>query len=88
MNYLRAERTRLGLTQHQVAALCGMSHSSVSLWESGRRRPRAHAGGARLVAIFDRPLEDLLNEDGAAPKDDPADSSSGTAKNLEPCYGS
>jgi len=89
LNYLRAERTRLGLTQRQIAALSGVNHSSVSLWETGRRRPRAQAAG-RLVAIFDRPLDDLLrNENGAASDgDDPCDSTPRTAKNSEPCHAS
>lgn len=73
MPTLRAERERLGFTQAQVAALCGVHDSSVSLWESGRRFPRQRQAG-RLVAIFGRPVAELLpNENGAAPKDGPAD---------------
>ena len=68
-NRLRAERLRLGLSQQQVARMCGdMNHSSVSLWEHGRRRPRPNAA-ARLVAIFDQSLDDLLAPEDDAPRE-------------------
>ena len=86
MNRLRAERQRLGLSQAQVATMSKVHYSSVSLWESGRRRPREHAA-SRLVAIFDLPLDDLLHNDDEAPSnaEDLVDSTLETAKKPEPC---
>jgi DNA-binding transcriptional regulator YiaG len=40
---IHALRQRLGLTQRELARLLGVSESSVSLWEAGRRRPRGPA---------------------------------------------
>lgn len=37
---LREYRRQLGLTQHQLAQLLGVSQSAVTLWEQGKRRPR------------------------------------------------
>ena len=73
---LRIERLRLDLSQAQVAQMCRMNPSSVSLWEASRRRPR-EAAAKRLSAIFDLPLNDLLHNEDEAPSNagDPADSS-------------
>lgn len=69
---LRAERHRLGLSQQQLAALVGdLDPSAVSLWEARRRRPTGR-NVERLEAIFGRPLDDLLNDDGAGANADPA----------------
>jgi DNA-binding transcriptional regulator YiaG len=39
-------RVTAKLTQEEVASACGVSHSAVCLWESGRRVP----GGDRALA--------------------------------------
>jgi DNA-binding transcriptional regulator YiaG len=36
-------RQRLGLTQRELAKWLGVSESTVSLWEAGKRRPRGPA---------------------------------------------
>lgn len=40
---LVAERTRLGLTQGELAARIGVSQGAVSRWEKGRHRPSSEA---------------------------------------------
>jgi putative transcriptional regulator len=43
-------RRRLHLTQRELARWLGVSESSVSLWEAGKRRPRGPA--RRLLALL------------------------------------
>ena len=43
-------RTRLGITQGELAALVGVSHSAVCSWEYGKARPEGHNREA-LVAL-------------------------------------
>src|SRR5262249_26832884 len=44
-------RRRLGLTQLELAKWLGVTESSVSLWEAGKRRPRGPAH--RLLRLID-----------------------------------
>lgn len=36
---IRAERSRVGMTQDQLAERLGLTRSAVSLWERGQREP-------------------------------------------------
>lgn len=59
-------RTRLGLTQAQIAGLIGVSTPAVVFWESGRSSPRG-ANRAALVALRKygkREVRQLLEEKG------------------------
>ena len=40
MNELAKLRAKTGLTQAAFAAMFGYNHSTVSLWESGDRKPK------------------------------------------------
>ena len=58
---IRAERKRVGLTQHQLAKLMGVSDMAVSLWERGTfpatRRLR------KLATILGCTVDDLIPPD-------------------------
>jgi transcriptional regulator with XRE-family HTH domain len=41
---IRRRRRELGLTQQQVAAACGVTHSAVAQWEGSARRDRGKPG--------------------------------------------
>ncbi len=63
-------RTRLGLTQAQLAGLIGVSTPAVVFWESGRSAPRG-ANRAALVALRKygkREVRQLLAEKGLSTK--------------------
>ena len=52
-------RQRLGLTQLELAKWLGVTESSVSLWEAGKRRPRGPAHRLlRLIAELSRDGEE------------------------------
>jgi DNA-binding transcriptional regulator YiaG len=61
-------RTRLGLTQTELAALLGVSGSAVTFWEKGRSRPTGQnfAGLVALRKLGRREVRKLLAE--KAPK--------------------
>jgi len=53
-------RQRLKLTQLELARWLGVTESSVSLWEAGKRRPRGPAHRLlRLIAEVSREQEEL-----------------------------
>lgn len=55
---VKAIRTRLGLTQDQMAALLGTSVSGFRKWEQGARQP---SGAARtLLKVMDREPQSVL----------------------------
>ncbi len=58
-------RTRVGLSQAEVAKRIGVSAPSISSWEKGRARPK-RGRMAKLAAILGVPTADLL--DDAAPE--------------------
>ena len=58
---VRALRSRLSLSQEELAARLGVSFATVNRWESGRSKPQR----AQLDA-----LEQLMREAGAAPDDE------------------
>jgi DNA-binding transcriptional regulator YiaG len=47
---IRGLREQLGFTQRDLARLLGLSESSVSLWEAGKRTPRGPA--QRLLKLI------------------------------------
>ena len=47
---IRALRSRLGISQAELAKLVGVSTVAVGQWESGRSRPRAESK-ARIAAL-------------------------------------
>ena len=56
-------RQRLGLTQLELAKWLGVTESSVSLWEAGKRRPRGPAHRLlRLIAELARGREEGSGE--------------------------
>ena len=46
----KAVRKKLGLKQHQFAALLGISHRTLQNWEQGHRRPEGTARALLRVA--------------------------------------
>ena len=61
-------RTRLGLTQGKLAALCGVSLPAVTFWENGRSRPQGKNREAivALRKLGKREVRKLLAEKAAA----------------------
>jgi DNA-binding transcriptional regulator YiaG len=56
-------RRRLDLTQRDLAKWLGVTESSVSLWEAGKRRPRGPAHRLlRLIAALSRSGEERSGE--------------------------
>ena len=53
-----ALRARLGLTQRELAQLCGVSTATLRNWEQGRRRPRGPSRA--LLHIVEREPEAAL----------------------------
>jgi len=65
---IRKLRTRLKLTQNEVATVLGVSPASVTAWEAGRSAPRG-ANRAALVALRKlgrRDVRKILTDKGAA----------------------
>jgi DNA-binding transcriptional regulator YiaG len=61
---IRSLRTRLGISQAELARLTGVSAVAVGTWESGRSRPRPESK-ARIVALRSlgrREVRRLLSE--------------------------
>jgi predicted ATPase/DNA-binding CsgD family transcriptional regulator/transcriptional regulator with XRE-family HTH domain/predicted negative regulator of RcsB-dependent stress response len=70
MAQLRLLRTRLGLSQEQLARRLGVSFATVNRWESGRSRPSARARqaiGELEAASSSAPRQDQEPEQGRAP---------------------
>ena len=59
---VRRERNRLGLSQGQLAARCGLYQSEVSRLENGKRLP-SFPEAMKLAEIFDIPLQAFISED-------------------------
>lgn len=55
---LRETRMRKGLTQTDLAAKVGVTQSSISQWENGRKRPSARSV-SKLASILGLPEESL-----------------------------
>jgi predicted ATPase/DNA-binding CsgD family transcriptional regulator len=72
---LRLLRTRLGLSQEQLARRLGVSFATVNRWESGRSRPSARARPAiaelEAAASCQEPLGDREPERGRDPERGP-----------------
>jgi transcriptional regulator with XRE-family HTH domain len=72
---LRLLRTRLGLSQEQLARRLGVSFATVNRWESGRSRPSARARLAiaelEAAASCQEPLGDREAERGRDPERGP-----------------
>ena len=69
MNRIRELRTAAKLTMKQLGALVGVSESSVSLYETGKRQPDNETS-IRIADIFGVSLDYLL---GRADKEKPAE---------------
>lgn len=61
---LEALRKRLNLNQTTVADYLGVSHTVVSNYETGKYNP-THEHLAKLAALFDVEIADLLEDDAA-----------------------
>lgn len=57
----RRLRVENGLSQSQVAAVCGVTHAAVSRWELGERLPRT-----RAALAYARLLDRLARVESAA----------------------
>ena len=66
MTKLCSARTSLGLSQRQLAAQAGISHTAVNLLESGWR-PRSSRVIEALAEFLGIPAESLLNEEESGP---------------------
>lgn len=62
---LRASRTRLGMTQDEVAELVGVTKAAVSAWENNREHP-GFDKLPKLRAAVETSLDDLVCGDAAA----------------------
>ncbi len=65
MSFLSA-RTKSGLSQRRVAAEMGVSDAAVSMWETGKTRPRA-ALLPKLASLYGCTVDELLSEAIADP---------------------
>lgn len=54
---IRSARKKIGLTQHQLAALTGVSRSTVAMWETGKTGPRFDKVVALSIALGITPNE-------------------------------
>jgi len=54
--YARELRKRAGLSQAELAFYCGVTPTAISLWESGKRRPRGEAAHryAQLIQLLEQ----------------------------------
>lgn len=60
----KEKRKIAGLNQRQVSILLGVSHSAVSMWETGKSFPRATLL-PKLAALYNCTIDDLLERDKA-----------------------
>ena len=58
-NYLYEKRRQLGLSQHQVARLIGVTDKAVSKWENGKAKPTTNTL-RQLAVLYGTPIETLL----------------------------
>lgn len=58
-NLIQARRVQRGLTQRQLAALCGVGHTTVQYWEQGLHDP-GMLQLKRIAAFCDLPLSVFL----------------------------
>ncbi len=75
---LRDARNRVGLTQRQVAAVLGISESTISYWESGQRGLDL-SSLSRLCEIYGYSVSSMLED---SPNSNPAISVALRAKNV------
>ena len=59
--YLRVYRAERAMSQHELAAALGLSHSSISLIEGGRRNPSRETL-AKIHALTGAPIDALLGD--------------------------
>lgn len=59
-NKLLGLRTRLGLSQAELADMLGVTNKAVSKWETGRSKPTTNAL-RRLAALFELDIAELLS---------------------------
>lgn len=57
---LRYHRTRLGLTQADIARMVGVAESTIIALENGHRKTARATTLGRLCQTFDVPLEDIV----------------------------
>jgi len=60
MGFLSA-RTKMGLSQAKVAEIMQVSDAAVSMWETGKTRPRASLL-VKLAGLYCCSVDDLLND--------------------------
>jgi transcriptional regulator with XRE-family HTH domain len=58
---MKAKRARSRLTQRELGALCGVSHQTISYWETGSAIPSANALPA-LATALDCGIRDLYTQ--------------------------
>ena len=56
---LQIIRVSRGLTQLELAKKCGIDNSTLSLYETGRRRPRLD-NAVKLSKVLQCPVEDII----------------------------
>jgi transcriptional regulator with XRE-family HTH domain len=81
-NGMREARIAHGLTQEQVAAMTGLSHSFIQRAETGQRDPSA--GTMRKIARALRKHPGELFFDYVGPPDMPADQAAVMANKMDP----
>ena len=59
MSKIREERTKLGLTQHQLAELTGIPFRTIQNWEGGQRKCPDYV--EKLLLFY---LENAIKKDG------------------------
>lgn len=64
MGFISA-REKSGLTQKEVAERIGVDQSAVSLWETGKTRPRATLL-VQIAALYGTSVDDLLSGESEA----------------------
>lgn len=67
MSFLSARR-KAGLSQMAVAKEMGISDAAVSMWETGKTRPRA-AILSKLAKLYGCSVDELLSDDEAREQD-------------------
>ncbi len=63
MQLIKELRQKRGLSQTELAQICGVTQTAVSQWEKGRTAPDTQALGC-LAEYFEIPMEQLLGRDG------------------------
>ena len=64
MNPFKSARIESGLKQYEVAKQLKISHTTVSMWESGASLPNAHLL-KKIAALYGCTVDELLREEAS-----------------------